>query len=259
MLRLLRSAKARREELLSAYLDDRLGSKDRARVARLLDSSGEARAELESLRVTVALLRQAPVARTSRSFRLTPEMVSAERQDAAWGWQRFALPVAAGAAVLFLTFSLAGGATDLFSRERAPAVDRQARLEAVEAPVATTPPAAAATRQVPPPIAAPIPRGAEQGRQNAVEGPQGRAASAEADAQTSMAISSATEAEGATEAEIVEAESPAGPDRSAAAEVERERFPWLVLQLVSGGLTGAALITILWHYRRSRSRTREMG
>ena len=36
-------------------------------------------------------------------------------------------------------------------------------------------------------------------------------------------------------------------------------FPWLVLQLVSGGLTGAALITILWHYRRSRSRTREMG
>src|SRR3989454_8460090 len=56
-------------ELLSAYLDERVGSDERARIVAHLDACESCRAHLESLRRTVALLHTAESVRAPEGFR----------------------------------------------------------------------------------------------------------------------------------------------------------------------------------------------
>jgi hypothetical protein len=61
-------------ELLSAYLDRRLGPSDAARLEARLSSDANLKATLEDLRETRGLLRRLPQRRAPRNFRLTPSM-----------------------------------------------------------------------------------------------------------------------------------------------------------------------------------------
>ncbi len=61
-------------EALSAYLDNQLGAKERARLEARLQTEPALRGALEDIRQTRAVLRQAPRVRAPRNFTLTPEM-----------------------------------------------------------------------------------------------------------------------------------------------------------------------------------------
>src|SRR2546428_14168830 len=56
-------------ELLSAYLDERVGADERARIVTHLDACESCRVHLESLRRTVALLHTAEPVRAPEGFR----------------------------------------------------------------------------------------------------------------------------------------------------------------------------------------------
>src|SRR3989441_8063336 len=56
-------------ELLSAYLDERVGADERARIVAHLDACESCRAHLESLRRTVALVHTAEPVRAPEGFR----------------------------------------------------------------------------------------------------------------------------------------------------------------------------------------------
>lgn len=106
----------RRDELLSAYMDGQLSSRERAEVERRLAESPAWRSELESLRAMVALVRQAPRVQPRRSFALAPDMVRSETpRRKSRPPVRPIMSVVTAAAALFLAFSVTGGATHLFS------------------------------------------------------------------------------------------------------------------------------------------------
>lgn len=69
----------KRVELLSAYLDDRLGPQERERLEDRLAEEPELRAELESLCQTVSLVSDLPRVSAPRNFVLSPSMVEEER------------------------------------------------------------------------------------------------------------------------------------------------------------------------------------
>lgn len=75
MLRLFRRRERKRDELLSAYLDDRLSGPERERLEARLADDPALRAELEALDHTVSLVRGLPAAPAPRNFILTPSMV----------------------------------------------------------------------------------------------------------------------------------------------------------------------------------------
>jgi anti-sigma factor RsiW len=62
-------------EALSAYLDEQLPAKERARLETRLNQAPELRSALEDLRRTRAVLRSQPRVRAPRNFTLTPDMV----------------------------------------------------------------------------------------------------------------------------------------------------------------------------------------
>lgn len=66
----------RDQEMLSAYLDGQLSSKDIARLQARLKDERQMQVALEELRMTREALRSLPRLRAPRSFTLTPEMVS---------------------------------------------------------------------------------------------------------------------------------------------------------------------------------------
>jgi hypothetical protein len=260
MLRLFRTSKARRRELLSAYLDGRLTPSDQAEAERLLARSEDARRELESLRATVALLRQAPAVEPRRSFTLTPEMAArtSRAQGQAAGWLRWG-PYATAAAALFLAFALAGGATDLFEHEAAMPEQGVAARDALQAPPSAT--LAAPAPQAPPlpfraagtpeptgtPPAPGIAAAAGPAGERGPAGPAGPAGPQGATGQQDNALmpgqSLAPEA-GALSQDKAIAPVPAAEDGRS--------FPWLALQAAAGALTGVAIAATLWQYRRRR-------
>lgn len=73
---------ARTDEMLSAYLDGMLSPRERERLEARLSTDAELRARLESLRRTVALLRQMPAVPVPRNFLLSPAMVAPTRPRA---------------------------------------------------------------------------------------------------------------------------------------------------------------------------------
>lgn len=70
----------RNVEQLSAYLDGALSERERATLEARLQAEPALRAELDSLRQTVALVRGLPRLRAPRSFALTPEQAGLAEQ-----------------------------------------------------------------------------------------------------------------------------------------------------------------------------------
>src|SRR5512135_1837049 len=105
-----RKADAKRDALLSAYLDGQLSASERARLEAQLAADADLRAELSALRCTVGLLRQLPAAPMPRNF-LLPVSPQAQQRPVARSRLAFAAPwltAAAAAVATMLAVVLAG-------------------------------------------------------------------------------------------------------------------------------------------------------
>jgi hypothetical protein len=140
--------KQRDIELLSSYLDGQLSPSDAARLESRLLTDPAMRSVLRDLRSSRSLLRQLPMRKAPRNFRLTPQMVG-KNPPLPRAYPAFRFTSTLATILLFITFGLnflrpqlaasaplfgmgGGGAPDTFSAESAPAT---------EAPAATEPPA----------------------------------------------------------------------------------------------------------------------
>lgn len=145
--------KQRDLELLSSYLDGQLSSADAARLEARLRTEPDLRSVLQDLRGTRTVLRQLPMRKAPRNFRLTPQMVRKNPPlPRAYPIFRFATTLAT--LLLFFTFGLnfvgpqlasqppafgmgGGGAPDTFAEESAQAEEAPAAelpVPATEAP-----------------------------------------------------------------------------------------------------------------------------
>lgn len=145
--------KQRDLELLSSYLDGQLSSADAARLEARLRTEPDLRSVLQDLRGTRTILRQLPMRKAPRNFRLTPQMVRKNPPlPRAYPIFRFATTLAT--LLLFFTFGLnfvgpqlasqppafgmgGGGAPDTFAEESAQAEEAPAAelpVPATEAP-----------------------------------------------------------------------------------------------------------------------------
>jgi len=119
----------RRDELLSAYLDDQQSARERARLEVQLATDPALRAELETLRHTVALVRDLPPVPIPRNFILSPTVAARSRPTAAArrrrAWAAPLLTAATAVVSLFFFVALAG---DLLF----PGIDRLASVPEAE-------------------------------------------------------------------------------------------------------------------------------
>ena len=140
--------KQRDLELLSSYLDGQLGSSEATRLEARLRTEPDLRSVLQDLRGARTVLRQLPMRKAPRNFRLTPQMVGKNPPlPRAYPVFRFASTLAT--LVLFFTLGLnligpqlasqppafgmgGGGAPDTFAAEAA-------SQAATEAPLAEMP------------------------------------------------------------------------------------------------------------------------
>lgn len=144
--------KQRDLELLSSYLDGQLSPSDATRLEARLLVEPDLRSVLRDLRSARSLLRQLPMRKAPRNFRLTPKMVG-KNPPLPRAYPAFRFTSALATLLLFISFGLnfirpqlatmspavgmgGGGAPDLFSAESAPAADLPA---ATEAPAAEAP------------------------------------------------------------------------------------------------------------------------
>jgi hypothetical protein len=98
------------DEMLSAYLDDELSSRDRARLETRLAVDASLRDRLTALQRTVALVRELPRVQAPRNFLLTPSMVGqTRRRPARRRWLAPALTFATAVSGLLSAVVLAGG------------------------------------------------------------------------------------------------------------------------------------------------------
>lgn len=81
------------DERLSDFIDNQLAPAERARVENHLAGCAQCRASLESMRWTIALVKQAPAPVTNRSF-LLPVPARREQSSFAFGFARFATALA---------------------------------------------------------------------------------------------------------------------------------------------------------------------
>jgi anti-sigma factor RsiW len=132
-------------ELLSSYLDGQLKPSDSARLESRLSADPSLRAVLDDLRAARGLLRQLPMRKAPRDFRLTPKMVGKNPPlPSAYSAFRFVTTLAT--VLLFFTVGLnflapqmasqepntgfgGGGAPEVFSAQ-APAATEAAATEA---------------------------------------------------------------------------------------------------------------------------------
>lgn len=82
------------EERLSEYLDNRLAANEHTRLEQHLRECAACRASLESLRWTIALLRQAPAPVSTRAFTLPVPAPRATRHAFAFGFAQFGAALA---------------------------------------------------------------------------------------------------------------------------------------------------------------------
>lgn len=155
--------KQRDIDLLSSYLDGQLSASESARLEARLGSEPELRSVLQDLRGTRSLLRQLPMRKAPRSFKLTPQMVG-KNPPLPRSYPVFKFATSLATLLLFFTFGLnflgtqmasqqpafgmGGGAPDTFSAEsaqlatEAPLADAMpaaTELPATEAPAAEEP------------------------------------------------------------------------------------------------------------------------
>ncbi|HJS20618.1 MAG TPA: hypothetical protein VJ785_17865 [Anaerolineales bacterium] len=152
--------KQRDIELLSSYLDGQLSAVDSARLEARLRTEPDLRSVLQDLRGARSLLRQLPMRKAPRSFRLTPQMVGKD-PPLPRSYPVFKFATTLATVLLFFTFGLnflgpqlasqppafgmGGGAPDTFSAESAQLATEPllAEMPATEAPAATEEPSAA--------------------------------------------------------------------------------------------------------------------
>jgi hypothetical protein len=139
--------KQRDLELLSSYLDGQLSPADATRLEARLLVEPDLRSVLRDLRSARTMLRQLPMRKAPRNFRLTPKMVG-KNPPLPRAYPAFRLTSALATILLFLSFGLnlvrpqllaaqgqgfgmgGGGAPDTFSAESAPAAEMPAATEA---------------------------------------------------------------------------------------------------------------------------------
>ena len=137
--------KQRDLELLSSYLDGQLSPSDSARLEARISSDPGLRSVFNDLRSARSLLRQLPMRKAPRNFRLTPKMVGKNPPlPRAYPVFRFATTLAS--LLLFFTFGLnflrpqlasappmfgmgGGGSEETFAAEAAPATEAPAAAE----------------------------------------------------------------------------------------------------------------------------------
>lgn len=141
-------------ELLSSYLDGQLKPSESARLEARLSADRDLRAVLDDLRSTRGLLRQLPMRKAPRDFRLTPKMVG-KNPPLPRAYPAFRFVTALASLLLFFSFGLnflvpqmasappmygmgGGGAPEVFSAE-APAATEEAAAAATEAPAVQEP------------------------------------------------------------------------------------------------------------------------
>jgi hypothetical protein len=147
--------KQRDLELLSSYLDGQLSSADATRLEARLLVEPDLRSVLHDLRSARTMLRQLPMRKAPRNFRLTPKMVG-KNPPLPRAYPAFRFTSALATVLLFLSFGLnflrpqllaaqapgfgmgGGGAPDTFAAESAPAAEMPAEA-ATEAPAAEAP------------------------------------------------------------------------------------------------------------------------
>jgi hypothetical protein len=132
-------------ELLSAYLDDQLGSSEEAFLKARLQTSSELRLALQDLRMTRQALRAAPRIKTRHRFTLTPEMARIRPKRRIYPVFQFATAIASLLFVIVLLGDLFQVGTpaslhtlageDMQARERVITVEvAEAEKKVVEAP-----------------------------------------------------------------------------------------------------------------------------
>ena len=117
-------------ELLSSYIDGEVSDSERRRVERHLSGCEECRRELESLRLTVAALRQMPEIQATRSFAISapPEPVRG-----GLGWV-LGVRLAASAAAVVLVGLILADVTGLVVQSDMPDWGRESYSEQAPAP-----------------------------------------------------------------------------------------------------------------------------
>ena len=196
--------------LLSAYIDGEVSESEASRVAQHLAGCERCRAELDTLRMTVGLLRELPLLAVPRSFTLTEEPATI-RSSRPVLW---AAPVATSVAALLLVALLVSDLSGVVTQSTV--LSEEAAIAQLEAaPVAALPlPAAAAAP-------APAPAGLTTPSPGPTPAPPVALAAAPAASPASPA-SSASEEETTAAGKIVEVEA---ESEVAAAEVAIETFP----------------------------------
>ncbi len=96
------------EESLSAYIDDELTARERARVEKHLEECQACAHELASLRQTVALIKELPPLRAPRSFAVRPAAVRVRPSPAPPAWGYGLLKGATALAALLLVLLIGG-------------------------------------------------------------------------------------------------------------------------------------------------------
>jgi len=153
-------------EQLSSYLDRQVSPAERATIDAHLQQCSECRAELESLRQTVAMLHSLPRVAVPRAFTLSEAQAGIRRPAAAPGWfgglARGLGAVAAIAVVAFVAFSV-------LRPEQAPWQPNQTIARAQPTPVAPTAAPAVAVPMATVATEAPLAKSQEQPQSAAME------------------------------------------------------------------------------------------
>ncbi len=123
---------ARDDEILSAYLDGQLNSKERARLEARLNTTPILQATLDDLQKTRLLLRSLPRPRRPRSFTLTPQMVTSRQPQPKPLFPAFSF--ASAVSSLLLVLVLLGDFLGLAPRAVHYAAPDNAQPVALEAP-----------------------------------------------------------------------------------------------------------------------------
>ena len=109
-------------QLLSDYLDNQTSREQRVRIEEHLHSCADCRAELMSLRQTVAVLRALPRVTVPRAFTLSEAQVGARRPDATMPWYIGAARALGAVAAVVVVAALAVFVTSRFDHRPATSV-----------------------------------------------------------------------------------------------------------------------------------------
>jgi anti-sigma factor RsiW len=184
----------RRDELLSAYLDDELSDRERERLEAQLAADADLRSDLEALRRTVAMTRDLPTLSAPRNFILSPSMVEQapqsaqpprKRQSQALGWAAPILTAVTATVSLLFVLVLAGdlllGGVGFGAPPRQEASPMAMEAAPTEEPVESERAGVAATEAPPSTLAEAPEEEMSAGEEGAVEKEAEEAAEAEAD------------------------------------------------------------------------------